>query len=564
MFFIFSCKQDGNNSKDNVLDIRMSKQPEKLNPIFFPNATAREVNQYIFLPLADFDPVSYELTPILIKSIPVAEKVMDGKYKGQTRFTFELLSEAKWDDGKPITGEDYLFTLKAALHPATTASAYRSIISNFSAVEIDPNNNKKVSVYYPESYLLALETVVVIELLPKHIYDVEGKLDKLKFEDLLIEKDAEALVSKDSILMKFAEEMNSPKFTKDVVVGCGPYKLEAWNTDQNIILSKKDNYWAKNINNFAFKQGPDQIVYHIIPDETAALTRLQNKEIDVLTGLNINNFNQLKKDSAALYAFHNPQLIKYYCILLNHKDEILKSKNVRKAFANVVDVDQFITNFEGGAATRTIGHINPIKSFYNKNIKPYSFDIEASKKLLTEDGWSDTNNNGIVDKKINGKTKELTIELYYSGKLGEDIAILMKEAAAKAGINLEIAKKEMAQIRKENLETGKFSAVLQSATADMGLDDLALRFHSDNAELGEGNLGFYINPKVDSLITAINDTDQPSERTKMYMRVQEIIYEDLPYIFLYSPQERIVISNKWNATTNAKRPGYQANTFTSK
>ncbi len=98
----------------------------------------------------------------------------------------------------------------------------------------------------------------------------------------------------------------------------------------------------------------------------------------------------------------------------------------------------------------------------------------------------------------------------------------------------------------------------------MGLDDLALRFHSGNAELGEGNLGFYINPKVDSLITAINDTDQPSERTKMYMRVQEIIYEDLPYIFLYSPQERIVISNKWNATTNAKRPGYQANTFTSK
>ena len=169
-----------------------------------------------------------------------------------------------------------------------------------------------------------------------------------------------------------------------------------------------------------------------------------------------------------------------------------------------------------------------------------------------------------MDKKINGKTKELTIELYYSGKLGEDIAILMKEAAAKAGINLEIAKKEMAQIRKENLETGKFSAVLQSATADMGLDDLALRFHSDNAELGEGNLGFYINPKVDSLITAINDTDQPSERTKMYMRVQEIIYEDLPYIFLYSPQERIVISNKWNATTNANRPGYQANTFTSK
>ena len=560
--FIFSCRQDSITSKDKVLDIRMAKQPEKLNPILFPNATSREVNQYIFLPLADFDPVTYELTPVLIKSIPVAEKVTEGKYKDQTRFTFEILPDAMWDGGKPVTGEDYVFTLKTGLHTSASAGAYRSLISHFSAVEIDPTNPKKVSVYYPENYILALQSVIVIELLPKHIYDPNGALDKVKFEDLLDEKNAESIIAKDSALIKFAADVNSPKFTKEQVIGCGPYKLETWNTDQNIILSKKENYWAKNKEGFAYKQGPDKIVFHIIPDETAALTRLQNKEIDVLTGLNNNNFSQLKKDSSSQYSFHNPQLIKYYCILLNHNDEILKSKNVRKALASVVDVDQFINTFEGGAASRTIGHVNPIKNFYNKSIEPYKSDGEAANKYLVEDGWSDSNKNGIVDKKLNGKTKELTIDLLYSGELGQNICLLIKEAAAKVGIDIVLVKKEMPLIRKENIETGKYAAVMQVSSSDMGLDDLYLRFHSDNAELGEGNYGFYKNSKVDSLITAINESENAVERTKMYMQVQEYIHDDLPYIFLYSPQERIVISKNWNASTNAKRPGYQANTFT--
>jgi peptide/nickel transport system substrate-binding protein len=558
---IFSCKQDIINSKDNVVDIRLAKQPEKLNPVFFPNALAREVNQYIFLPLADFSIDKYELEPLMIKSIPSATIVKEGPYKDHIQYTFEILEEAKWDDGKPVTGEDYLFTYKAILHPGTSASGYRSLIKNIAAIEVDTNNNKRVSVYYKNPYINAKELVVNVEILPKHIYDPFSVMDKVKFTDLLEEANAEKLISTDTLLMKFAAEINGPKFTKDIVVGSGPYKMEAWNTDQNIILNKKENYWAKNRKEVSLQQVPEKIVFHFIPDEAAAIIRLFNKEIDVLTGVSMNSFEQLKKDSSSLYTFHNPQLIKYYHLLINQKDPILKSNKVRKALASVINVDQYIHTFEAGSATRTIGCINPVKPYYNNNIVPYKFDIEAAKNFLKEDGWIDTNNNGIVDKKINGKIADLSIVLYFSGELGQNISLLIKEEAKKAGMNIEIIKKDIAQLRKENLETGKYSAALQSASADLSLDDLELRFHSKNAELGEGNLGFYINPKLDTLIEAINDSQNDADRNKMYMEAQAIIHEDLPYIFLYSPKERIITTKNWKTSSNAKRPGYQANTF---
>jgi ABC-type transport system substrate-binding protein len=63
LVLFYACKTDPANGGDAVLDIRLPKEPEKLNPVFFPNSIAREVCQYIFLPLADYDPLTMELQP---------------------------------------------------------------------------------------------------------------------------------------------------------------------------------------------------------------------------------------------------------------------------------------------------------------------------------------------------------------------------------------------------------------------------------------------------------------------------------------------------------------------
>ncbi len=564
LLIFISCKTDKTSGLDNTLDIRMAKEPEKLNAIMFPNPVASEVYQYIFLPLAEVDPTTMKLAPVMIKSIPNAEDVLSGPYKGGSQFTFEILDEAKWDDGKPVTGDDYLFTLKAIMHPGTSAGAYRGVVTNFSDVILDPSNKKKVTVVYKKYYMLAQEAVLNIEVLPKHIYDPSGIMDRVKFTDLKDEKAAEALVAKDSLLSKFANGINGVKYSKEIVSGSGPYKLSKWNAGQQIVLEKKSNYWGVGPNapkSISTEQHADKIIMHIIPDETAAITRMKNNEIDLLSGLNTTNFESLQKNSANAFQYQTAQLMKYYNVLINHNDVILKSKSVRKALAYTTNVDAFIKTFENGNATRLVGPIHPTKRFYNKNIVPYAFDISAAKKQLNDDGWMDTNNNGIVDKKINGKIKELTLPLFVSGDLGSNIALMMQADAKQAGIDLQITKKEFAQIRKENIDKGKYSLVLQVSSPDLGYDDLYSKMHSDNAEIGESNTSGYKNKEVDALITNINNVKDDNEREKLFLKLQEVLHDDLPLIFLYSPKEKFVVSKHWKGSTNVKRPGYQANTF---
>jgi peptide/nickel transport system substrate-binding protein len=294
----------------------------------------------------------------------------------------------------------------------------------------------------------------------------------------------------------------------------------------------------------------------------AAITRLKNGELDVMSGINTATFDELKKsDNNVGFQFKTAQLMKYYNVLINHNNAILKSKGVRKALAEITNVDQYIATFENGNAVRTIGPIHPSKKFYNKTIKPYAFDIEASKKILGEDGWSDTNKNGTVDKKINGKLSELILPLFVSGDLGNNIALMLQADARKAGIGIEITKKEFAQIRKENIETGKYALCLQVSSPDIGYDDLNSKFHSENAQPGDSNQGFYKNTEVDQLITQINTIKDDAQREKLYLQLQQVMNDDLPYIFLYSPKEKFIFSKNWQGSTNVKRPGYQANTF---
>src|SRR5690606_27403733 len=82
----FSCKQDQPDKPAVVpqeVVIGMTKSPDRINPIIYPTSLAREVYQYIFLPLADYNPETYDLEPILIESLPESTILEEGPYAGK-------------------------------------------------------------------------------------------------------------------------------------------------------------------------------------------------------------------------------------------------------------------------------------------------------------------------------------------------------------------------------------------------------------------------------------------------------------------------------------------------
>ncbi len=548
---------------DRIVDIRLKRDPERLNPVIYPSSDAREVFQYIFLPLADFDPSSLKLRPILIKSIPIPMKIKEGNHEGGISIEYEILEEATWPDGNPITGYDYAFVMKTVNHKGVNAAAYRTYLQEITDILIDTINSKKFTVIIGRDYMLALEATATLQVYPEHIYDPQFSLRKYSIESL--KREDNKLLEQDTSASRFVSNFNGNKFSREVVIGSGPYALDSWTSNQSITLKRIENYWAQGSENPFLQAFPDDIRFHISPDEMTSITLLKSGELDLVSGINSHSFKELERnDSIDNFDFFSPQLMRYYYIGINNRDSRLSDRNVRKALAHLTNVDLMIDNLEEGLGTRVIGHFHPQKPYYHQELEPLRFDEIEARKLLSASGWEDSDGNGILDKIIEGNLQELNFEILVSpGKLGKNVALLLQQNAEKLGIKINVIQKEFKLIRKDHLARRKFDLVTLVHTADANTDDPYNKWHSDNLGPGGRNEIGYSSPRADRLIEAIRDERNREKQTSLFKELQEVIYEDCPVVFLWSPMEKIVLRSAFEGSTTSKRPGYLANTFRS-
>ena len=122
IFLLGSCSSDSTKTEEFDINIRMKNDPGKINPMVGnPTTESTEINSLIFLPLAHYDPGNFELTPILIKEMPLGRSLDNGGIA----YDYEFLPDAVWNDGSPITAKDYLFTIKLAMNPGVDAASWR-------------------------------------------------------------------------------------------------------------------------------------------------------------------------------------------------------------------------------------------------------------------------------------------------------------------------------------------------------------------------------------------------------------------------------------------------------
>lgn len=560
----FSCKNEQPVLvKDNVLDIAISREPKMLHPFVNPVSSSRPVNQNIFLPLADFHPETYELTPILIDKIPEETPISEGEFAGGVAYTIQIRQEAKWDNGSPITAKDLLFSLKAIMHPDANTGNYKGYISRIGDAVINEDNTNEITIYFKDYYILSQELVSTMEIYPQYHYDPTYALDSVTFSQLNSE-DAKKVVEENISLKNWATEFNSVKFGRESVNGAGPYKVKEWVANQRIVLEKKKNYWGENLDNIFLKAYPEEIVFHVIPDATTALIQLKEKNIDMITKVSADDFfglqeNETYKDE---FDFLTVELMKYYYIALNNSQPELSDPDVRRALAHLIDIKQLIEVIEGGLGAQTVGAFNNKKEYYNKSLSPIAYDIEKAKSILSKEGWEDSNANGTIDKILNGKLTEMELEMYITGSdLSQNIALLFQKGAKQAGINIKIITKKYSDFRRENLKKRDYDLTTLVIGQDLVLDDPYNTWHSDNDNPSKSNDVSYRSKKADQLIDKIRITRDKQTRNNYYMELQEVMYEDQPVIFLYNPMDKFILSKTWKGQATLKRPGYIPYTF---
>lgn len=561
---LMSCKTDA-ESMDDTIHVRIEKDPERLHPLIFPNSAAREIYQYIFLPLADYNSESLELEPLLITKIPEKQSISSGPFAGGIKFDIEIRPEAVWEDGSPITAKDYIFSLKAIRMPLNNTSRYRDILTNIAAVEEDPSDPKKFSVIMYKDDMNALELCIQWEIYPAYFYDPQNILERLDLSKLASDTVYEKQVMADSSFLAFAESFNGLEYSSQKISGSGPYKFTSWESNQYLVLEKKQDYWGTGLQINHLKNNPDKIVFHMIPDDVAAMVQLKEGNIDIMNNVDDDDFLTLQKDETYKdqFQFFSPSLTKYYVILLNNKDPKLNDKKVRRALAHLVDVDHILNKLENGFGQRLATPVHPSKSYYHKDLKPIPFSLENAQSLLADAGWKDTNNDGTLDKIIDGKKSELVLDMYVSGQeLGNQVALLLQQNAQKVGIKINMIEKEFKAVRSEHIKTRNYHLVPSVVSTDLNTwDDLKTRYHSEFDNPSGANETGYYNVEADNILTQIPAENDLKKRAALYKKLQEIIYDDQPMIYLFVPAERIILNKIWKGNATQKRPGYAVNQF---
>jgi len=558
IIFLTSCRNEVPTSTDTV-NIAIDESPETLFPLLAKSTIAGQISSKIYLPMADFNPATLELEPVLLEDIP--QPVVDST--GET-YTFRLDNKASWSDGRPVTANDVLFTLKLIANPFKNFGSVRSTLANITELDAPDPTAKNFTVVFNGSYHLDIEAFTNLPLLPAHVLDPNNEMAKYSWDALIHYQDS-LNTKKDSIaLVNLANQVAflEDDFTRHV--GTGPYQVTEWIPNQRLTLTRLNNYWGEKSasSNIDLKAYPSQINYLILPEQSTALAALKDGQVNILPDVDEETIDMIKKDPILAKNFNiiSSDVLQYYYIGMNNEGALLKDLAVRSALAHLVNVNQIIQSLMGGNAERVTSPVLHQKPYYVKDLQPVEYDPDKAASLLDEAGYQDRNNDGTRVKIIDGKPQKLSFSIMTTGKqLGKDVATLLKNEAQKVGIEIRIEVMDFPKML-ERIKSGKYDLANLVVKQFPGLDDPYIGWNSANAYGKGSNYSNVNDPEIDRITEAIRTTHSVNNRQQLYRDFQRRIVEIQPVIFLFSPKNNIVIKDGMTIVTSARRPGYFENT----
>lgn len=555
---LYSCK--GKKKAKGTVNIYEMTDPDMLNPINTKTAGGDMLcKRLLFQNLAGLDPSNYSYTSQLMKDYPVISSFSNDEVKDGERLDYEIRPEAVWDNGTPITGHDYVFTIKCLLNPKTNCEHLKPYFDWVYDIQVDPTNPKKFSVFSNKKYYIIEETAGSY-IIPEYNYDPNHIMKKFSIKDMNTQAKRDALKENTDILA-FAESFNSEKYSRDpnYVVGSGPYRLEKWVTGQELVFKRKDTWWGDKFAELRdFWAYPERIKLKIIPDPNTAITALKNKQLDMMINIPSKAFKELEADEnfKKEYNLAKADRLGYSYFAFNLRKDKFKDIRVRKAIAHAINRDKLIEVVSLGDAIKTESFVHPTQLHYNKDLKEYAFDIELAASLLDEAGWVDSDGDGIRDKVINGQKEPLEINFKYpKTEAAKNMALIIQQDMKKLGVKWELVEREF-PVMVQDLNKLDFDMVASATSIPPTFGDPKQIWHSSSAVPGGSNRSGWSSPEGDKIMEEIEVELDAEKRKNLAIRLQQLIHDDVPVIFYNCPRGRVAISNKIKAQPTAIPPGY--------
>ncbi|MFZ3231265.1 MAG: ABC transporter substrate-binding protein [Pseudobdellovibrio sp.] len=480
-----------NAPQGGIMNYNLDAEPESLHPIMSGDLYATYFKEYVFDQLCSNSDQSWDLKPRLAEKWEVSK---DG-----LTFTFFLRKDAYFHNGENVTAEDVKFSVEAIREPKHQALNIIPYYEKISKIEVVDKYTVKFTAN--ETYFQNLTTLCTTWIIPKSVY---GNIDK------------------------------SVKMQKEAI-GSGPYKLEKYDKGQMIVLKKFDKWYGDKTPEWKGYFNFDQVNFRFTKEDNILIERLKKGEID-FARLTVESYKKATGEPFGKKVFankvENSQPKGFGFLGFNFKRDIFKDKDVRLAFAHLVNRELMNTKFFNGWNYLATSPVY-VKSDQAPASKAIDFNPKKAQELLKKAGWADSDKNGILDKMIDGKKVEFKITLIYASKDSEKYWTIVKEDAKKAGIELDLRFLEWNSFIK-NVDDKNFDMMAMGWGGGDVEDDPKQIWHSTSSGKGGSNYISYANSEVDKLIDQARSEMDKEKRKQMFKKVYGLIADDVPYVFMFN------------------------------
>ena len=299
--------------------------------------------------------------------------------------------------------------------------------------------------------------------------------------------------------------------------GSGPWMLESYTPDEEIVLTRFEDYWG-GWDDSQF----DKVVISIVPEQVVQSQMLEGGEVDLALSLPAETLEDFQADPN--FVVYEDATLFNYVGLLNTQRPPLDNKLVRQAIAYAIPYDDVVAVGAGGLGQQARGPVPHGLWPYSDDVFQYSYDPDKAKELLTEAGYP-------------GGGFSLVLTHAAENLSEERFAPVIKDALAEVGIDLEIRPMLWSQqwelAKGDPTEAQDMFLLLWWPTISDGYDNLSSMFKCEDTPFF--GLAYYCNEEYDTLITdalALTATDPETAQAK-YTEAMNILAEDSPSLFLY-------------------------------
>lgn len=491
--------------RDQVI-IGIQQEPDTMNPMFSSMAASVSVQAALYTVDIQRDN-TWKLFPQGVQYLP---SLKDGTWKlsGDRMTLVWKIKPRKWQDGRPVTCGDWVFTHNMARNEQVPVIV-RDLTDRISNIVCTKGaSGTDLTVNWKERYAFANLFITEYGALPRHVLEADYRKNPSKLDQ--------------------APYGNDPKFT----IGDGLYRLVEW---------RKGSSWtAEAVANHPIYGTPTikKITWRFIPDTSALVANMLSGAIDAISTIafTIDQGLELERQSAGRFRVFFESGLVWEHIDLNLDNPLFSDVRVRRALAHAINREQIVQQLFQGRQPVSHSYLPPRHPGYTDDVQKYPFDQARARALLQEAGFT-PGPDGIL-RNAAGQRFSIEVNTVAGQRTREAVQQIIQQNLRQVGIELTIQNFPGRVLFGEVGPKRQFKAMIMYANVFAPISGCDITYTSDgiptqaNNFVGDNWTGFK-NAEMDRACKAASREIDEAKRNKLLQDSAKIFSRELPAIPLY-------------------------------